>query len=278
MKQTSLRCGRFCLTLDRPQIMGIVNLTPDSFSGDGLAGDASAAVAHAHAQIAAGADMLDIGAESSRPGAPLVAVADEIARLLPVLRQLRDVAVPVSVDTCKPEVMTMALSEGAAMINDIAALQTPGAMDALAATQAAVCLMHMRGEPRTMQVQPSYDDVVAEVKDFLARRVDACLAAGIAADRIVIDPGFGFGKSLAHNLTLLRDLAPFQDLPFPLLVGLSRKAMIGTITERPVHERVHGSVAAAMLAVARGAAFVRVHDVAATRDALRILAAVEHLS
>lgn len=275
MERQTLRCGRFSLALGRPLIMGIVNLTPDSFSGDGVGADTSAAIAHAHAQIAAGADLLDLGAESSRPGAPPVAAADEIARLLPVLRGLRDAAVPVSVDTCKTEVMQAALAEGAAMINDIAALQAPGALAAVAASPAAVCLMHMQGEPRTMQAEPAYGDVVAEVQAFLAARARACVAAGIGADRIVVDPGFGFGKTLAHNLALLRRLAGFRDLGFPVLAGLSRKSMLGAVAGRPVTERIHASVAAAVLAVERGAAIVRVHDVAATRDALKILEAVE---
>ena len=272
----SLHCGRFSLSLDRPLIMGIVNLTPDSFSGDGTAGDAAAAVAHAHAQIEAGAAILDLGAESSRPGAPAVPAAEELARLLPVLRALRDAPVPLSVDTCKPEVMRAALAEGAAMINDIAALLAPGALAALAASQAAVCLMHMQGEPRTMQANPVYGDVAAEVRAFLGARAAACVAAGIAPDRIVVDPGFGFGKTLAHNLALLRQLDGLRTLGYPVLAGLSRKSMLGAITGRPVAERVHASVAAALLAVQRGAAIVRVHDVAATRDALALLNAVEN--
>ncbi|MDD5249355.1 MAG: dihydropteroate synthase [Rhodocyclaceae bacterium] len=270
----TLACGRFRLALQRPLVMGIVNLTPDSFSGDGLGGDASRAVAHALAQLEAGADILDLGAESSRPGAPPVAAADELARLLPVLRALRDAPVPLSVDTAKPEVMAAALAEGAAMINDIAALQAPGALAAVAASDAAVCLMHMQGEPRTMQAEPRYGDVVAEVGSFLAARAQACLAAGIDAARIVVDPGFGFGKTLAHNLALLKDLGRLRALGYPVLAGLSRKSMLGAITGRPVTDRVSASVAAALLAAERGAAIVRVHDVAATCAALAILTAV----
>ena len=255
--------------------MGIVNLTPDSFSGDGIGTDAARAVAHAQAQLEAGADLLDIGAESTRPGAAPVAAADELARLLPVLHALRDSPVPVSVDTCKPEVMRAALAEGAAMINDIAALREPGALAAVAASDAAVCLMHMQGEPRTMQTDPRYGDAVEEVAAFLKARADACVAAGIARSRIVLDPGFGFGKTLEHNLALLRHLERFGADGYPVLAGLSRKSMLGAITGRPVDQRVPASVAAAVLAAAHGAAIVRVHDVAATRDALAVFNAVE---
>lgn len=267
-------CGRFRLSLDRPLIMGIVNLTPDSFSGDGLGRDASAAVVHALAQIEAGADILDLGAESSRPGAPPVSAADELARLRPVLRALRDAPVPISVDTCKAEVMQVALDEGASMINDISALQAPGALAAVAAGNAAVCLMHMQGEPRSMQAAPVYGDVVEEVKTFLAQRVAACVAAGIGRERIVVDPGFGFGKTVEHNLALLAHLRRFGEIGLPVLAGVSRKSMLGAITGRPVAERLPASVAGALLAVERGAAIMRVHDVAATRDALAVLEAV----
>jgi len=270
-----LHCGRFRLSLNRPLVMGIVNLTPDSFSGDGVGDDVSAAIAHAEAQRAAGADLLDLGAESSRPGAAPVPAEVEIARLLPVLRALRDWGVPVSVDTIKPEVMRMAIDEGAALINDIAALREPGALEALAASGAGVCLMHMQGEPRTMQTHPHYTDVVAEVRDFLAARVAACERAGIARERLLVDPGFGFGKTVEHNYTLLRELGRFADLGVPLLAGLSRKSMLGAVTGRPHGAaRMPASVAAAVLAVERGARIVRVHDVAATRDALAVFAAM----
>lgn len=273
---TTLYCGSYQLSLDRPLIIGIVNLTPDSFSGDGVGDDAAAAIAHAEAQRAAGADMLDLGAESSRPGATPVPAEVEIARLLPVLRAVRDWGVPVSVDTIKPEVMRMAIGEGAAIINDIMALQTPGALEAVAASDAAVCLMHMQGEPRTMQAQPHYADVVGEVRDFLAGRVAACTAAGIARERLLIDPGFGFGKTVEHNYTLLRELRRFEDVGVPVLAGLSRKSMLGAVTGQPNGvARVHASAAAAVLAVERGARIVRVHDVAATKDALAVLAAME---
>jgi dihydropteroate synthase len=271
-----LHCGAWRLCLDRPLIMGIVNLTPDSFSGDGVGGDVPAAIAHAEMQRAAGADILDLGAESTRPGAAPVSAAEEWARILPVLRTVRDWGVPVSVDTNKPEVMRAAIGEGAAMINDIAALCVPGAMDAVAGSDAAVCLMHMQGEPRTMQTNPQYGDVVAEVHDFLAARVAACVQAGIEMNRLLVDPGFGFGKTVEHNYTLLRELRRFAELGVPVLAGISRKSMLGAVTGRPNGiARLPASVAAAVLAVERGASVVRVHDVAATKDALAVLAALE---
>jgi dihydropteroate synthase len=255
--------------------MGIVNLTDDSFSGDGLHGQVAQAVAQSLRMIKEGADVLDLGAESSRPGAEPISSRQEMDRLLPVLEELRDCGVPLSVDTVKPEVMRAAIAAGADMINDIAALTIPGALDAVAGSPVAVCLMHMQGEPRTMQADPSYADVVTDVAAFLSARVAACEQAGIARDRIVIDPGFGFGKTLGHNLALLRQLNRFVDTGLPVLVGMSRKSMFGLITGRSAGERVHASVAAALLAVQRGAAIVRVHDVAPTRDALAVLQAIE---
>jgi len=255
--------------------MGIVNLTDDSFSGDGLHGVSARAIEQGLRMANEGADLLDLGAESSRPGAEPVSVQQELDRLLPVLEGLRGSGVPLSVDTVKPEVMRAALAGGADLINDISALQAPGAVEAVAATKAAVCLMHMQGEPRTMQASPHYDDVVEEVRSFLAARVAVCTAAGIANNRIVIDPGFGFGKTLGHNLDLLRHLDRFVATGLPVLVGLSRKSMFGQLTGRPAQERVHASVAAALLAVQKGATLVRVHDVAATRDVLAVLAAVK---
>jgi dihydropteroate synthase len=272
---STLACGRFRLSLDRPLIMGIVNLTPDSFSGDGVGGDAARAIAHARGQIEAGADILDLGAESTRPGAPPVPEEEELARLLPVLRALRDCGVPVSVDTMKPAVMRAVLAEGAAMINDVRALTAPGAVEAVAASDAAVCLMHMQNDPRTMQQTPQYGDVVAEVCGYLEERARDCEIGGIGHDRIVLDPGFGFGKTLEHNLALLRALPELALRGFPVLAGISRKSVLGQITGRPVTERVHASVAAALLAVQNGAAIVRVHDVAATKDALAVYNAVE---
>ena len=270
-----LRCGRFQLALDRPLIMGIVNLTPDSFSGDGLASDTAKAVAHARKQIDAGADLLDIGAESTRPGAIPTALEEELGRLLPVLDALADCGVPISVDTYKPEVMRAALAHGAAMINDICALRRPGALEIVAASDCAVCLMHMQGEPLTMQQHPVYADVVGEVRDFLAARVAAAMAAGIGRERLVLDPGFGFGKTLEHNLALLARLDETGCNGLPILAGMSRKTMLGAITGRPVNERVPVGIAAHLVAAQKGARILRVHDVAATRDALSVWQAVE---
>ena len=255
--------------------MGIVNLSDDSFSGDGCAGDVVRAVAQARRLIDEGADLLDLGAESSRPGATPVAVERELARLLPVLERLQPLGIPLSVDTVKAPVMRAVLAAGAAMINDIRALTVPDALAAVADSHAAVCLMHMQGAPATMQQEPTYTDVVGEVLAYLTQRVAALTRAGIERSRIVIDPGFGFGKTLEHNLTLLRELPRFAALGLPVLAGLSRKSMLGSITGRPVDQRLHASVAAALLAAQRGAKILRVHDVAATRDALCLLAALE---
>jgi dihydropteroate synthase len=271
----SLDCGRYRIDLARPRVMGVVNLTDNSFSGDGLHGQVNAAIAQGLRMVEEGADLLDLGAESSRPGAEPVPLHQELDRLLPVVDGLRNCGVPLSIDTVKPEVMRAAIDAGADLINDIAALQAPGALDAVAGSGVAVCLMHMRGEPRTMQADPHYDDAVGEVLAFLAERVAACEAAGIARQRIVIDPGFCFGKTLGHNLDLLRHLRRFVDTGLPVLAGLSRKSMLGQLSGRPVGERVHASVAAALLAVQRGARIVRVHDVAATRDALAVWQAIE---
>lgn len=265
-----LHCGKFTLDLTRPLVMGIVNLTPDSFSGDGLAGSTARAVAHARTQIAAGADLIDIGAESSRPGAVPTPLEEELRRLLPVLDALDGCGVPVSVDTYKPEVMRAALAAGASMINDIYALRMPGAVEALAGAECAICLMHMQGEPLTMQQAPAYDDLLGEVRQFLAGRVAALEAAGVARTRIVLDPGFGFGKSLAHNLSLLRHLPAAIPAGLPVLAGLSRKSMLGQLTGRAVGERLPASLAAALLALDGGARILRVHDVAATREAVSV--------
>jgi len=270
-----LHCGRYRLSLERPLIMGIVNVTPDSFSDGGAFLDPGAAVAHAHRLVEEGADILDIGGESTRPGAVAVPVEQELARVLPVLRGLRDVGVPISVDTVKPEVMSAALAEGASIINDITALAARGAMDIVAASDAAVCLMHMQGEPRTMQQNPRYEDVVREVKDYLAERLGAAIAHGIAAERVILDPGYGFGKTVEHNLRLLREQASLLELGAPILAGWSRKSSLGTITGRPANDRLAASITAAVIAVQNGAKIVRVHDVAATRDALTVLRAVD---
>ena len=252
--------------------MGVVNVTPDSFSDGGRYFEPAAAIAHARTLMEEGADLIDLGAESSRPGAAGVSAEEELRRLLPVLRGLRDL--PLSVDTVKPEVMRVALAEGAAMINDINALRAPAAVAAVAASDAAVCLMHMQGSPATMQQAPRYADVVAEVKAFLQERVESICAAGIALERVVVDPGFGFGKTLEHNLELLRRLREFTTLGAPVLAGWSRKSSLTKITGRPAGERLAASIAAALIAAQNGAAILRVHDVAATRDALAVLAAV----
>lgn len=269
----ALRCGRFVLDLARPRVMGIVNVTPDSFSDGGRHDDAARAIAHAERLIADGADLVDVGAESTRPGAAPVSVDVEWARLAPVLSALRDAPVPLSVDTRKAEVMRRALDQGASMINDVSGFVDPATLAAVAAADCAVCAMHMRGEPASMQVEPSYPEeegVVGAVSAFLGARAAALVRAGISADRIIVDPGFGFGKTHAHNLELLRALERIVALGFPVLVGLSRKGTIGVLTGRPVEQRAVGSVAAALAAVARGAAVVRVHDVAETVDALKV--------
>lgn len=270
-----LHCGRFRLPLDRPLLMGIVNLTPDSFSGDGLVGNVEQAVRHARQQFEAGADILDIGAESSRPGAIPTSEEDELRRLLPVLKEIADWGVPLSVDTYKPAVMRAALEAGAAMINDITGMISGEALSAVAGSDCAVCVMHMQGEPGTMQQTPAYQDVVADVRAFLAAAVERCRLAGVADERIVVDPGFGFGKTLDHNLTLFSALTALGVDDLPILVGVSRKSMLGAITGRLVGERQAASVAAALLAAQKGAKILRVHDVAATRDALGIWAAIE---
>ena len=268
-------CGKHVLDASRPLVMGIVNVTDDSFSGDGLKGDVRAAILRGKRLVDEGADMLDLGAESSRPGANPISADQEIDRLLPVIDGLRDLDVPLSVDTVKPAVMSAVLRTGADMINDINALRAPGAIEAVAASRAAVSLMHMQGVPANMQHDPRYDDVVTEVAEFLADRVAAAEAAGIALDRICVDPGFGFGKSLDHNLELLRRLSELSVPGMPVLVGLSRKSMIGLLTGRAVDERVAGCLAAMVAAALRGARIFRVHDVAPTRDALAVISALE---
>lgn len=272
---SKLQCGSFRLTLDRPLVMGIVNLTPDSFSGDGLVGSVDQAIAHARQQLEAGADILDIGAESSRPGAIATPEDEELRRLIPVLREVSTWGIPVSVDTYKPGVMRAALDAGASMINDITGMTRPGALDAVAGSDCAVCLMHMQGEPGTMQQAPIYRDVVGEVRAFLTDMVLCCREVGIAEERLVLDPGFGFGKTLEHNLMLFRALDGWAAEALPVLVGVSRKSMLGAITGRPVEQRKAASVAAALLAAQKGAKILRVHDVAATKDALAVWTAIE---
>ncbi len=271
-----LDCAGRILKLDRPQVMGIVNVTPDSFSDGGAHDTTEAAVAHALALVEEGADLLDIGGESTRPGADEVSLEEELRRVLPVIERLAArVQVPISIDTSKPEVMRAAVQAGAGMINDVYALRREGALDAAATLGVPVVLMHMQGEPRSMQAAPDYDDVVGDVHRFLAERIFAAEMAGIPKKRLVIDPGFGFGKDTTHNLQLLAQLERFVELGVPVLAGLSRKRSIGQLTGRDVPaERIFGSVAAHLIAAQRGAMIVRVHDVAATVDALKVWNAV----
>jgi dihydropteroate synthase len=265
------RCARFTLDLSRPRVMGIVNVTPDSFSDGGRFLEARQALAHCDALLRDGADLLDIGGESTRPGARTPDAEEELARVLPVLRHAVTLGVPVSIDTSEPRVMRAALEIGVDIVNDVRALQRPQALQAVAAhPSAGVCLMHMQGEPGSMQASTAYADVLAEVAAFLAARRDAALAAGIGAERLVLDPGIGFGKSVEHNLALLARQAELLALGRPLLVGWSRKSTLGALTGRTVDERAAASVAAALMAVERGARIVRVHDVAPTVDALKV--------
>lgn len=261
----------FITATNRPLIMGIVNVTPDSFSDGGLYLSKQRAIEHAQRLIAEGADILDIGGESTRPGSRQVGIDEELSRVMPVLEALTGTGVPISVDTSKPEVMHQAIKADAFMINDVNALRAPGALEVVAPNTAVrVCLMHMQGTPQTMQKDPCYQDPVTEVKGFLQQRIEAAHAAGIASDRLVIDPGFGFGKTLQHNLALLNRLDEFTTLGIPVLAGLSRKSMLGAITGNDVDRRLHESVAAALLAVIKGAKIVRVHDVKATKEALAV--------
>jgi len=269
-----LVCGKYALSLERPLVMGIVNVTPDSFSDGGKFPDSRAAIMHARRHVEDGADILDIGGESTRPGAKPASLGEELDRVMPIIEALASSGVPISIDTQKPEVMRAALNGGASMVNDVNALQAPGALQVVASSNAGVCLMHKQGTPETMQQQPEYADVVGEVREFLADRANAVMATGVKAERIVIDPGFGFGKSVAHNLTLLRNLYHFHELGFPVLAGLSRKSTLGAITGREVGERMAASVAAALIAAQKGAKILRVHDVRETVDALKILDAV----
>jgi len=273
--QMILQCGKYRLDLDRPLIMGVVNVTPDSFSDGGHYLSLDAAVAHALRLIDEGADLLDIGGESTRPGAAPVSLEEERRRVLPVLEALLTSNIPLSVDTQKPQLMREAAVAGAAMINDVNGFEAADALQAVSGSDCAVCIMHKQGQPQTMQQAPQYRDVVAEVDAYLRARIAVAESAGIARSRLVIDPGFGFGKTLEHNLALLRELDRVAAAGVPVLAGLSRKSMIGALTGREVGDRVFGSVAAALIAAQRGAAIVRVHDVAATRDALAVWKAVE---
>jgi dihydropteroate synthase len=270
-----LKAGKHAIDVSVPRVMGIVNVTSDSFF-DGGRLDTAAAIAHARRLVEDGATIVDVGGDSTRPGAAPVAEDVELARVIPIVEALARDGACVSIDTMKPGVMREALAAGASMINDVRALQAPGALAVAANGDAAVCLVHMQGEPRTMQNAPAYRDVVTEVRAFLARRAQACIDAGIAADRIVLDPGFGFGKSVAHNLDLLRRLHEIAALGFPVLAGLSRKSTIGAVTGRDLGDRLAGSVAAALVAVHHGARLLRAHDVRATVDALAVWHAIEH--
>ncbi len=272
----ALLCGALTLDLNRTHVMGVLNVTPDSFSDGGKFVDPERALEHAGRMVDEGASIIDVGGESTRPGAEPVDAAAELQRVVPVIEALAR-ALPgtvISIDTSKPQVMRAAVAAGAGLINDVRALREDGALDAAAASNAAVCLMHMRGEPRTMQEAPQYDDVARAVLDFLAERAAACENAGIDRARLLLDPGFGFGKSLPHNLTLLRRLGELRELGLPLLVGISRKSMIGTILDAPVEARVYGSVAAAVIAAQQGARIIRCHDVRATVDAVRVVDAM----
>lgn len=277
-----MQLGRYLLDLSTPRIMGVLNTTPDSFSDGGAVHardghlDISRVLRRVEAMVEEGADIIDVGGESTRPGAAAVTVAEELQRVVPVVEVITArFDVPVSVDTSTPEVMTAAAEAGASLINDVRALRRPGALQAAADTGLPVCLMHMSGEPDSMQQRPEYEDVVQEVKDFLAERVATCEAAGIGRDKLLLDPGFGFGKTLQHNLDLFRGLGELQQLGMPLLVGVSRKSMIGALLDKPVEQRMVGSVAMAMLAAQQGVSIVRVHDVSATADALKIMTAIE---
>jgi dihydropteroate synthase len=272
----SLPCGRIALKLDAPKIMAIINVTPDSFSDGGKFDSTRSAVEHALRMVEQGAHMLDIGGESTRPNAEPVSVQEELARVIPVIEALAAaVDVPISIDTSKPEVMRAAVAAGAGFINDVFALRRDGALEAAADLGVPVCLMHMAGSPQTMQENVQYEDVLVQVRQFLTERIFACEMAGIPKQRLVIDPGFGFGKHLPHNLAMLTNLGYFKQLGVPVLAGLSRKSMIGQITGRELDGRIVGSAAAAMLAAQNGAQIIRVHDVAETKDALAVLSAVQ---
>lgn len=273
---TRLPCGNRVLDLAQPQVMGILNVTPDSFSDGGRFSGRDAALRHAAEMVAAGATLIDVGGESTRPGARPVSPTEELERVAPAVEAIaRELDVVISLDTSTPAVMREGARLGAGMINDVRALRRDGALDAAGDTGLPVCLMHMLGEPGNMQQDPRYGDVVREVRDFLADRMRACEAAGIPAERVILDPGFGFAKTLAHNLSLFKHMEALHELGRPLLVGVSRKSMIGQALGREVHQRLYGSLALAALAVAKGACILRVHDVAETVDAVRMVAAVQ---
>ncbi|HQO15473.1 MAG TPA: dihydropteroate synthase [Methylotenera sp.] len=268
-------CGKYQLQLNRPHVMGIVNVTPDSFSDGGKYTSTQAAVSHALTLIAEGADILDIGGESTRPGAAPVPLDEELSRVIPVIEALKGVStVPLSIDTYKPEVMRQAIAAGADMVNDVRALQEPGALDVVVNTNVGICLMHMQGNPQTMQMAPHYEDVVVDVEQFLADRLQACISHGIAKNRIILDPGFGFGKTREHNIRLIQQLEKLHSIGQPLLVGLSRKSVLGAIAGGDENQRLYASIAASVISAMKGAKIVRVHDVKATVDALKVVTAI----
>lgn len=270
-----LKCGHRLLDLSRPVVMGILNVTPDSFSDGGAYPDTAQAAARARQMVEEGAELIDVGGESTRPGAAAVDSETEISRVVPVIEAIRaSCDAVISIDTSKPEVMQAAVAAGAAFINDVRALREPGAVEVAASLEVPVCLMHMQGQPRTMQDAPDYDDVVTDVATFLGERVEFCSGAGIARERLVVDPGFGFGKTLRHNLLLLNNLHRLTEFGLPVLVGISRKSMIGAILDRAVDQRLYGSLAAATISLMKGASIIRTHDVAPTVDALRVVTAL----
>ncbi len=266
------------LDLSRPRVMGILNVTPDSFSDGGDFVSPERAILHAEQMLLDGADIIDIGGESTRPGADAVSEQQELDRVIPVIEAIKQrLSVVVSIDTNKPTVMRDAVAAGAGLINDVMALQAPGALETASQLNVPICLMHMQGKPRTMQQQPEYADVVSDIMAFFQQRIDVCVAAGIPQERLLLDPGFGFGKTLEHNLSLLKELGKFLHLGLPLLVGISRKSMIGAILDNaPVDDRLYGSLAAAVLAIEKGASIIRVHDVRPTVDALKVANAVRY--
>lgn len=269
-------CGKFQLNLNRPHVMGIVNVTPDSFSDGGKFTQANLAVEHALKLVEEGADILDIGGESTRPNAMPVSLQEELDRVIPVIEQLvNQINIPISIDSYKPQVMQAAIAAGVSIVNDVRALQENDALDIVSSTDVGVCLMHMLGTPQTMQLNPQYNDVVSEVKAFLQQRLSVCEAAGISKSRILLDPGFGFGKTRAHNIALIQHLASFSSLGQPLLVGLSRKAVLGQVTGNDVYARLYASVAASVISAMVGAKILRVHDVKATVEALKIVSAIQ---
>lgn len=274
--QHEFLCGKYTLTLNRPHVMGIVNVTPDSFSDGGKFQSTDLAIEHALRLIAEGADILDIGGESTRPGAAIVSLDEELKRVIPVIEVLSKAChVPISIDTYKPEVMRQAIAAGAAIVNDIRALQEPSALEIVAQSNVGICLMHMQGTPQTMQIEPHYIDVVSEVKQFLVDRVNAALMHGIERNHILLDPGFGFGKTRAHNIALIQHLEELNIIDLPLLVGLSRKSVLGSITGADEGQRLYASIAASVISAMKGAKILRVHDVRATVDALKIVTAIQ---